>query len=228
MSILDYIKNRVEDRRNKRAEKKQNKAWEKEMEGLDPEGYSEAKGGQKRRADYEWDKYNNPTEHADTSEKENVSIIGNMGSISDGNYYEVEVDGVMKMFNWNEGPLAGKLDADPNSMPANDMYSPKKGAWRTENYDPDIINTLVNSKRQGVKGGLRYTEMTMDAIMHLLNTTHILDSHPLFSPMNDMWENHMDTRQWYRPEAGGRYGNKGKQGEAALNTLPPVKTIRRR
>ena len=33
--------------------------------------------------------------------KENVSIIGNMGSISDGNYYDVEVDGVMKMFNWN-------------------------------------------------------------------------------------------------------------------------------
>ena len=47
------------------------------MENLDPEGYSEARGGQKRRADYEWDKYNNPREHAVTPEKEGVSIGSN-------------------------------------------------------------------------------------------------------------------------------------------------------
>ena len=35
------------------------KIWKKEMETLDPEGYSEAKGAQKRRADYYYDSKHN-------------------------------------------------------------------------------------------------------------------------------------------------------------------------
>ena len=223
MSLLDLIRRKIKENDAKKWRRINKDIFDWEMEKLDPEGSSEARGGQKRRADYEWDKYNNPREHAVTPEKEGVSIIGNLGSISHGNHYEVEVDGVMKLFNWNEGPLAGKLDSDPNNIPADDMYTPEKGAWKTENYDPNIIGTSANAKRQYVRGGERLKEMYVDQIMKLLKQAEPLQGISLFDEKVKDWEEHMNTRKWYRPETSRRYGNKGKKGEAALDTLPHKK-----